>query len=519
MHNNYHFFRALVPALKIELLNSALTDCFSQNKDELILCFQTKSKPFYMKASLKPEFSCLSFPNEFARTKKNSINLFTEFLNEQVIDISLFENERSFSIHFGGEKMMLFKMHGNRANIIAYGKGKAYKLFKNNFPNDLTLDPDMLNRTLKQTKQALEAADGNYLKVFPTFGKLIKKYLKHIKYDELGAAYQWDVLKTISTDLNNPTEFYTTVWENDIYFSLIKIGDIAKSHTNPIEAVTQFYYYYAKEYYILKEKQLLLKGLEKKKNQSINYIKKSTHKLDDVKNKPGYNQIADVIMANMHQIPAHATSVELFNFYTNELITIPLKHHLTPQKNAENLYRKSKNQQIEIDQMTASVKQKEAELAAIEHEIALIKATDDVKGIKKLAKKNKPEKRSQVEERVPYKKFETEGFVILVGKGARENDELTLKYAKKDDLWLHAKDVTGSHVILKQQSNRPFPQQVIEKAAQLAAFYSKRKTDSLSPVIVTPKKFIRKPKGLPPGKVHVDKEETILVSPESWWIK
>lgn len=122
-----------------------------------------------------------------------------------------------------------------------------------------------------------------------------------------------------------------------------------------------------------------------------------------------------------------------------------------------------------------------------------------------------------MEERVPYKKFETSGFVILVGKGARENDELTLKYAKKDDLWLHAKDVSGSHVILKQQSNKPFPREVIEKAAQLAAYYSKRKTDSLTPVIVTPKKFVRKPKGLPPGLVHVDKEDTILVSPNDWW--
>ena len=158
------------------------------------------------------------------------------------------------------------------------------------------------------------------------------------------------------------------------------------------------------------------------------------------------------------------------------------------------------------------------ELEKIEEEIELINSTDDVKGIKKLSKRNKPEKRLQVEERVPYKRFETEGFTILVGKGARENDELTLKYAKKDDLWLHAKDVTGSHVVLKHQSNKPFPSQVIDKAAQLAAFYSKRKTDSLCPVIVTPKKYIRKPKGLPPGMVHVDKEETILVSPEQWWL-
>lgn len=154
-----------------------------------------------------------------------------------------------------------------------------------------------------------------------------------------------------------------------------------------------------------------------------------------------------------------------------------------------------------------------------ESKLEEIASAEDIKAIKKLIKQNPVKERAQVELKVPYKKFEYGGFTILVGKGARENDELTLKYAKKNDLWLHAKDVTGSHVVLKQQSSKPFPQDVVEKAAQAAAFYSKRKSDSLSPVIVTPKKFIRKPKGLPPGMVHIDKEETILVKPEAWWIE
>jgi predicted ribosome quality control (RQC) complex YloA/Tae2 family protein len=199
------------------------------------------------------------------------------------------------------------------------------------------------------------------------------------------------------------------------------------------------------------------------------------------------------------------------------MITISLKEQLSPQKNAENLYRKSKNQQIEINQLKSAIAHKESELLLINKEIEEIKLAEDVKSIKKLSKKNKPASYNQVEVRVPYKRFETNGFVILVGKGARENDELTLKYAKKEDMWLHAKDVTGSHVILKHQSNKNFPMEVIEKAAQLAAYYSKRKTDSLVPVITTQKKYVRKPKGLPPGKVHIDKEETILVSPDTWW--
>ena len=100
-----------------------------------------------------------------------------------------------------------------------------------------------------------------------------------------------------------------------------------------------------------------------------------------------------------------------------------------------------------------------------------------------------------------------------MGKGARQNDELTQRHTHKDDLWLHAKDVAGSHVVVKYQSGKPFPETVIEKAAQLAAWYSKRKNDSMCPVLYTPKKYVRKPKGSAPGAVVVEREKVILVTP------
>jgi predicted ribosome quality control (RQC) complex YloA/Tae2 family protein len=102
----------------------------------------------------------------------------------------------------------------------------------------------------------------------------------------------------------------------------------------------------------------------------------------------------------------------------------------------------------------------------------------------------------------------------LVGKSASNNDELTLKVAQKNDLWLHAKGVSGSHVVIKNQNNKPFPNEVIHYAAQLAAYYSKSKGSAMVPVIFTPKKFVRKPKGANPGQVFVEKEELILVEPK-----
>ena len=106
------------------------------------------------------------------------------------------------------------------------------------------------------------------------------------------------------------------------------------------------------------------------------------------------------------------------------------------------------------------------------------------------------------------------GYTVLVGNNAKQNDLLTLKFAKKDDLFFHAKDVSGSHVILKQISGKKVPNTTLEKTAALAAFYSKRKTDSLCPVGYTPKKYVRKPKGAAPGLVIVEREKVLLVKPE-----
>ena len=114
---------------------------------------------------------------------------------------------------------------------------------------------------------------------------------------------------------------------------------------------------------------------------------------------------------------------------------------------------------------------------------------------------------------LPYHEFEFRGYRIWVGKNAQANDTLTSKYSHKEDLWLHAKDVSGSHVLIKHQSGKKFPKDVIEYAASLAAYNSKRRTESLCPVIVTPRKFVRKRKGDPAGAVVVDREEVVMVEP------
>lgn len=145
-------------------------------------------------------------------------------------------------------------------------------------------------------------------------------------------------------------------------------------------------------------------------------------------------------------------------------------------------------------------------------EISQIK---EFRGLREFIKKHNlvaQEKESQ--EQVPFKRFDVEGFEVLVGKSAKGNDEMLRNYAWKEDLWLHAKDVSGSHVLVKFKSGIKFPKSVIERAAELAAYYSKNKNESLAAVIYTPSKYVRKVKGSAPGAVLVAKENILLIPPK-----
>jgi predicted ribosome quality control (RQC) complex YloA/Tae2 family protein len=259
-----------------------------------------------------------------------------------------------------------------------------------------------------------------------------------------------------------------------------------------------------------------LKQLNDQLSASLNYVSKNKQKFAELESDHHYQAWGDLIMANLHNIKTGDKSVTAENFYNNnEPIEIKLKEDLSPQKNAETYYRKGKNQQIEIQKLKETVAQKEKEIERITKTISALESTEVLRDVRKKADEAglapKDEKQAPT---LPYHEFEFKGYKIWVGRNAEKNDELTLKYSYKEDLWLHAKDVPGSHVIIKHQAGKNFPKDVIERAAELAAYNSKRKTDSLCPVAFTPKKFVRKRKGDPAGAVVVEREEVIMVKPK-----
>ncbi|MDN5199988.1 NFACT RNA binding domain-containing protein [Fulvivirgaceae bacterium BMA10] len=514
MHNNYHFLKQLVPELRSKLSGHQLLTCFSQQKDELILGFSDHKDEFYIKATLQSDFCCLSFPRTFARARKNSIDLFGSAIDDKVIKIRLFENERAFAIYLE-HNVILFKMHGNRSNVLLFrNQDDEPVLFKKNLINDRSIDLNKLDRSIDQTNQNFIALGCDIDPIFPTFGKLAKEQLDLKHYNQKSSEEKWVMVQGLVNELESPP-YYITRLKSKIVLSLFETGDIFSKHTDAITALNDYYYLYTKTNQLQKEKSIVLKSLTSKLSKGQNYLTKTKAKFEQQKIHSKYEEHANIIMANLHQIPSKVAEVELYDFYNDRMVNIKLKRDLSPQKNAENYYRKSRNHKIEVDTLEKNIQKKQKELDQLKEYIASIGKINNIKELRSFLKENdlQNDKGKKIKS-LPYRKFEYMGYDIFVGKSASSNDILTQKYAFKEDLWLHARDVSGSHVVIKYQAGKKFPKEVIERGAELAGFYSKRKNDDCCPVIYTQKKYVRKPKSSPPGQVVVEKEEVILIAPK-----
>jgi hypothetical protein len=154
VHNNYFFLKQLSSSLQKKLAGFTLVSCFSQNKEELIIEFNNSIESFFIKASLQPSLCCLSFPNNFHRAKKNSVDLFTELTLKKVIAITQYQNERSFSVAFEDDYHLLFKMHGSQSNIVLLHKESVKAIFRNQFQTDWEIELSKLNRSIDWSKES-----------------------------------------------------------------------------------------------------------------------------------------------------------------------------------------------------------------------------------------------------------------------------------------------------------------------------------------------------------------------------
>lgn len=490
-----------------------ISECFSQDRDELIFRIENHGENFYIRASLKPHLTFLTFPDHFHRAKNNSIDLFHEIIGEKVLHIQEYVNERAFKIVLGNDKLLFFKLYGNHANILLFQNEQFVKSFNQKLVADESIIPKLCDKDFIINEDIYDKNHGDLSKIVPTAGKLASEYWSRFVHDK-----SYEAMLAFIASLDSSHTFYIVNHQRQISLSLFKIGEVIHQSNNPIEAANLLYHSYISIHQINKEKAELTSNLLNQIKKTERYIAKSQERLHFLEHEARNEEIGHIIMANLHKIPLKTTEIILEDFYNdNRPINITLKKDLNPQQNAEHYYKKAKNEWKEKAYIKDNLTAKRQKIIDLQALIENIKQVTQIKELRQLYKttahKNKNEE-PKVEEL--FRKVVIQNFTVLIGKNSANNDLLTLKYANKEDLWLHARNVSGSHVVIKSIPGQKVPKAVIERVAEIAAYHSKAKNDTLTPVMYTFKKFVRKVKGSAPGSVMVDKEEVIMVQPKDY---
>ena len=234
-------------------------------------------------------------------------------------------------------------------------------------------------------------------------------------------------------------------------------------------------------------------------------------------------QLGDIVTANIHRIQKGQTVLQAEDFYDEEMkvIDIPVSPILSPQQNAAKFYKdytRMKNAEKELTRQIAIGEEElsylrsvldELNRAGSEQELEEIRAELSAGGY---VKAESGKKRMKQSKSAPMRFESTDGFPIYVGRNNRQNDELTFKMARKDDIWLHASKVHGSHVIIAC-AGRPVPDDTVTQAAQLAAYYAESTGGQNIAVDVTPVKQVKKTPNGKPGMVIYHSYRTVIVNP------
>ena len=234
-------------------------------------------------------------------------------------------------------------------------------------------------------------------------------------------------------------------------------------------------------------------------------------------------QLGDILTANIHRIQKGQTEVTVEDFYDENMaqIRVSLSPLLSPQQNAAKYYKdytRMKNAERELTRQIELGQQELHYLQSVLEEMNRAQTDTELEEIKKELQdggylRAESGKKKLKQGKLPPMRFEsTDGYPIYVGRNNRQNDELTFKAARKDDIWLHAQKVHGCHVIISCNGQTP-PDDTVTQAAQLAAYYAESAGGQNIPVDVTAVKQVKKTPGAKPGMVIYHTYRTVIVNP------
>ena len=337
---------------------------------------------------------------------------------------------------------------------------------------------------------------------------------------ELSGRLTADKLKTFRAFFASPTQPSLT----EKSFSALLFSDSKTQMSTLSELLDTFYKDKAERDRVNQQASELIRRVENELEKNRKKLGKQEEEVLATENAEEFRQKGELLTTFLHQVPNDQDQVELDNYYTGEKIIISLDKALTPNQNAQRYFKRYQKLKEAVKHLTSLIEETRATILYLESvetalaqasltEIAEIREELIQTGFIRRRQREKIQKRQK-----PEKYLATDGqTIILVGRNNLQNDELTFKMAKKDELWFHAKDIPGSHVVIT--GNLQPSDEVKTDAAELAAYFSKARLSNLVQVDMIEAKKLNKPTGGKPGFVTYTGQKTLRVTPDEEKIK
>ena len=427
------------------------------------------------------------------------------------------------------EYILYIEIMGKHSNIILVGKNnKIIDCIKHISPSMNTERflqpgalyqlPPMVEKLNPFTSDFVE--DSQLTKIYQGMAPILSKEILY-RID------QGEDFKEIMKQIDKSQDLYITKINDKEYFHVIELihlqgittkyalFDGLDLHFNEIDQKER----------IKQQTSNLLKFIQNEYQKNTTKLKKLKATLEDSENSDDYRIKGDLLYASLHLMQKGMISVEVDNYYDNTKMKITLDPKLDPKANAQKYYQKYQKAKNSIDVLHQQIELTEKEIDYFDSLITAMSQASyyDALEIKEELEnegylKKKKQRNTIRKKKIPqFQKYLTkDGIEIDIGKNNLQNDYLTFKYAHRYDMWFHAKDMPGSHVIVKAQD---LDEYTIRLAAKIAAYYSKGKNSSSVPVNYTLVKTLKKPAGSKPGKVILDNYKTIYIDPDDEFLK
>ncbi len=530
MLRNYYYLHRSVTELNQLLRNAIVTEIFSQDKNLLLLSIPTEEFPYrHLTISTDPSLPYLLVKKDHRKARKNVIEINSVYLPNTIHNISIAENDRIISIELDNVAIY-FAMMGGKTNVYFVAENKIIDQFKKGkTENDLIsriAQHDFISEPIyhKIDKNIFAEFDMKKIRTKYSFiSKEIKNELsiRNKNFDDLGN----DFHQILSEIYNNDIKVFYNKSEDKVRF----VPSLFESFNTDIDQdtfpkfndalgnfISKFYSHDIINTTEKEIKKYLSRELEKVSSK-LNNLR---GRIDQGDKSEEYYNFGNLLSLNRSGLIKGMVRITVQELADGIEINIRLNPKHTPQESINFYFNKAKDEKISFSKsmtLFKETKKKYNRLREIEDRFKRSESKSDLLKIKEELKlSNKKNEKRKVKVDAKLKEYLVDDkYKVLIGRDSKSNDLLSTKIAKQNDYWFHARGLPGSHVVLRvDKPKEGIPKNILKNVAQIAAFHSKAKTSKLAPVSYTFGKYVRKKKGMDPGKVLLMKENVLLVRPE-----